>query len=308
LLSIVYPGTGNHSDFTYDGFGRNVKILEYTSSSLTNTKHFVWCNNDRCEARDASSTITAQYFALGETISGTSYFYTTDHLGLTAASVTPFVHLGLIDRYPDGFNPLDRPGSIREMTNTSGTIQSQYAYDPFGRVAKLQGSLSSDFQYAGYYNHAPSNLNLTPRRAYAANFGRWISRDPLGEAVPTIAATLARGNVSDSLRLKSSTDLNSLIPSLPIPGSANPTAIAGGFYSYVENEPTTRVDPSGLGSGICCGVRQHPETWFWGGWVVLLICAANDGLVAWNDELAGHKPQDTSTDPRFRFNQNGNDQ
>ena len=86
MLSIVYPGSGNHSDFTYDGLGRNVKILEYTSSSLTSTRQFVWCDDERCEARDGSSSITAQYFPLGETLSGTSYFYTTDHLGLSAAS------------------------------------------------------------------------------------------------------------------------------------------------------------------------------------------------------------------------------
>ena len=33
------------------------------------------------EARNASGTITVQYFKRGETISGTSYFYTSDHLG-----------------------------------------------------------------------------------------------------------------------------------------------------------------------------------------------------------------------------------
>ena len=58
---IVYPGSGNHSDFTYDGLGRNVKILEYTASSLTSTKQFVYCGNARSESRDASSSVTAQY-------------------------------------------------------------------------------------------------------------------------------------------------------------------------------------------------------------------------------------------------------
>ena len=93
LIKITYPGTNNYSSFTYDGLGRCAKIVETTSGSITSTKQLVWCGNQMCEARDASSTITAQYYSLGETISGTNYYYTKDHLG-----------------------------SIREMTNSSGTI------------------------------------------------------------------------------------------------------------------------------------------------------------------------------------------
>jgi uncharacterized protein RhaS with RHS repeats len=65
----------------------------------------VRCNGELCEVRNASSSITAQYYAYGETISGTRYYYTLDHLG-----------------------------SIREMTSSTGAIQAQYAYDLYGRL------------------------------------------------------------------------------------------------------------------------------------------------------------------------------
>jgi RHS repeat-associated protein len=42
--------------------------------------------------------------------------------------------------------------------------------------------LAADFGYAGYYVHAPSGLNLTLFRAYDPDIGRWINRDPMGEA------------------------------------------------------------------------------------------------------------------------------
>jgi len=42
--------------------------------------------------------------------------------------------------------------------------------------------VTSDFAYAGYYNHAPSGLYTTLFRFYSSDLGRWISRDPLGEA------------------------------------------------------------------------------------------------------------------------------
>lgn len=55
-------------------------------------------------------------------------------------------------------------------------------YDLFGRVIQLQGSKTSDLQYAGYYQHTRSSLNLTPNRDYDSGLGRWINRDPIGEA------------------------------------------------------------------------------------------------------------------------------
>ena len=152
LIQIQYPGTNNFSTFVYDGLGRNVSIVETTAGSVTSTENFVWCGNDRCEQRNSSSTITAQCFKLGETISGTSYFYFRD-----------------------------TPGSVREMTNSSGTVQAEYAFDPYGRVTKISESTPSDFQYAGYYLHQRSGLNLTVSRAYVPALGRWLSRDPLEE-------------------------------------------------------------------------------------------------------------------------------
>jgi len=153
LLSIIYPGTGNHSDFSYDGLGRNVQILEYAASSLTSTKQFVWSfGNTPREARNAGGTITAQYFSRGETISGTSYFFTRT-----------------------------KERSVREMTNSSGTIEAQYAYDPFGQVTKISEAVPSDFGYAGYYLHARSGLNLTRTRAYSSSLARFINRDLVGE-------------------------------------------------------------------------------------------------------------------------------
>ena len=58
---------------------------------------------------------------------------------------------------------------------------SQYRYGMFGEVTQTVGTLASDFQYAGFYFHAPSGLNLTTYRAYNPTLGRWINRDPIGE-------------------------------------------------------------------------------------------------------------------------------
>jgi RHS repeat-associated protein len=151
-IKINYPGSGNNSQFTYDGFGHNVAIIETTGGTVSSTKQFVWAKGAMQEARNASGSVTAQYFDRGQTISSSSYFYTKDHLG-----------------------------SIREMSDSSGNVQAVYTYDPYGKPTKLQGSLASDFQYCGYYFHAFSGLGLTLNRAYNAVLGRWINRDPIRE-------------------------------------------------------------------------------------------------------------------------------
>ena len=148
LIQGTYPGTNNYSTLAYDALGRNVSIVETTAGSVTSTKNFVWCNSKRREQRDAGSSVTAQFFRQGETISSTKYFYGNDHLS-----------------------------SVCEMTDNSGTLQAEYSFDPFGRTTKIRESVPSDFGFAGYYVHGRSGLYLTRTRAYNGLTGRFINRD-----------------------------------------------------------------------------------------------------------------------------------
>src|SRR5579883_896668 len=189
VIQINYPGTGNNSQFTFDPNGRNVKIVEVSGGTTISTKQFLWNGFGRCEERNGGGTITKQFFIRGETINGTSYFYSKDHLG-----------------------------SVCEMTDSIGNIQAQYAFDPYGTTSRLQASIPSDFQYAGYYFHPQSLLNLTLRRAYNTSFGRWISRDPIDEWVDTnLFGYVANAPVS-------STDDLGLSAEPPVKGKQKPKA------------------------------------------------------------------------------------
>jgi RHS repeat-associated protein len=42
--------------------------------------------------------------------------------------------------------------------------------------------VDADFGFTGHYHHQPSGLHLVLYRVYDADLGRWISRDPIGEA------------------------------------------------------------------------------------------------------------------------------
>jgi RHS repeat-associated protein len=140
------------SEFTYDGFGRRVKIVEMNNSTVTNTKKFIWYGAQLAEERADNNNVTKRFFAEGEQIGGVNYYFTKDHLG-----------------------------NIREMTDSTGAIRARYDFDPFGRRTKLSGDLDADFGFTGYYVHAPSGLQLALYRAYDADAGRWINRDPIEE-------------------------------------------------------------------------------------------------------------------------------
>lgn len=137
----------------YDGLGRRVGITESHGSTVLSQKTFVWCGEKLCQERTANgSTVTKQFFSQGEQISGTNYYYTRDHLG-----------------------------SIRELTDSTGTVQARNDYDAWGRQTKLFGTMDADFGFTGFYQEKAAGLDLTWFRAYDAEKGRWLSRDPIGE-------------------------------------------------------------------------------------------------------------------------------
>ncbi len=147
---------GGSTEYSYDCLGRRVKIVEKDGGgNATSTKQFVFEGLDIAEQRDGNNVVTRRYFAEGwrDEVGGESYYYTKDHLG-----------------------------SIREVVDENGAMVSRYEYDPYGRTTKLSGTVESDMLYTGHYRDMGSGYYLTMYRAYSPELGRWLSRDPIGEA------------------------------------------------------------------------------------------------------------------------------
>ena len=159
LISVSYinaqPATvADTVQMTYDGLGRRVGITELHSGTVLVAKTFVWCVDQMSQERDVTGhTVTKQFFALGEQINGSKYYFAKDHLG-----------------------------SVREMTDSNGTVQASYDYNPWGRQTQLDGTLQADFGYTGFYVEWAARLNLSLFRAYDPEKGRWLGRDPMGES------------------------------------------------------------------------------------------------------------------------------
>lgn len=201
LAAIYYTGTARSTQLKYDGVGRCVEMVEKDGGTTLGTSRFVWCGLERCEERNAAGQVVRRFFPQGEQIGGANYFYSFDHLG-----------------------------SVREMTDSTGTVRARYDYDPFGVRTKVAGDLEASFGYTGHYYHAPSGLHLTLFRAYDAATGRWLGRDPLGESVGlNLYAYVGNSPIStmDPLGLVQVPEL--IAASGGIVGSAAGLVVAGGL-------------------------------------------------------------------------------
>jgi RHS repeat-associated protein len=155
IVRFASSANNTGSSFTYDGLGRLVRIVDTHGGTITADHSYTWCGNVRCLAHDntqSGSPVSTQYFDQGMIISGTSYYYVKDELG-----------------------------SVTQLVTSTGTVASQYTYDPYGNQTTVSG-ITSDIGYAGYFTHAVSGLDVTLYRAYDPVHGRWLNRDPIGES------------------------------------------------------------------------------------------------------------------------------
>jgi RHS repeat-associated protein len=170
--------SGNTSTrLTYDGLGRCAGIRQLINGSEVSNRRLLWCESDICEERNAVGAVTERFFAQGTKVEAGatpgSFFYTRDHLG-----------------------------SIRELVDATGAIRARYSYDPFGRRTRVSGDLEADFGFGRMFVASEANVSLTWHRAYDAELGRWLSRDPLEKAEVSQGANLyayVRNNVLNTI-------------------------------------------------------------------------------------------------------------
>jgi RHS repeat-associated protein len=101
----------------------------------------------------------------------------------------------------------DRLGSVRLMTNASGSMVNSYDYSPFGEQQSTTSAVSNERGFTGHIEDAETGLTYMGARYYDPKLGRFLSADTMV------------GQIHEPQ------DLNR--------------------YSYVDNNPVNNTDPLG---------------------------------------------------------------
>jgi len=75
----------------------------------------------------------------------------------------------------------DAQGSTSVLTDASGAVRNQYAYEPFGNTLRSTGTLANSYQYVGQFgvqNNGTGQLYMRARY-YDPQTGRFTSEDPV---------------------------------------------------------------------------------------------------------------------------------
>ena len=158
-VSVTEGGVG--TTMIYNGFGRLAYLTEYNNGLPSMYHWFVW-DGDKIAEESYINTNFSAYF---------HWHYDYGHY--------------------DSYDPTyfwttrDGLGSVREIySGQYSLLAMQYDYDPYGRQSIPVSSYSTppQFGFTGMYGMPGHNLDFAENRVYDPDLGRWISRDPIGEA------------------------------------------------------------------------------------------------------------------------------
>ena len=102
----------------------------------------------------------------------------------------------------------DGLGSVMQLTDDLGNLTQSYVYEPFGAMQDGAKDRLNRYRYVGLAHDDLTGLTYMNARWYDQNVGRFLGRDPL-RGIPVFSQAVS-------------------------------------FYSYVDNNPISYVDPSGM--------------------------------------------------------------
>ncbi len=82
------------------------------------------------------------------------------------------------------FPQTDGNKNISSYTDSEGNIVAKYEYSPFGQTVNAEGEMADEFRFRFSSEYYDQDLDLYAYifRYYSPTLGRWLSREPLGEA------------------------------------------------------------------------------------------------------------------------------
>ena len=200
LSSIVLPSGVSGNAFNADNAmtGFNGETLSYDSNgNLTSdgTNTYTWDARNHLTAISGGSTASFVYDAYGrraqKTVAGASTQFLYDQFNpvqeLQSGSPTANLLTGLnIDEYftrTDSNGAMDfltdALGSTIGLTNSAGSLVTNYSYEPFGTTTASGTANANPYQFTGRANDG-TGLYYYRARYYQPAYQRFVAQDPLG--------------------------------------------------------------------------------------------------------------------------------
>jgi RHS repeat-associated protein len=73
----------------------------------------------------------------------------------------------------------DQLGSTRVITDSTGTVQATYTYNPYGNLVGITGTITIPFRFTGQYQDTESGFYYLRARSYDPVTGQFTTRDPM---------------------------------------------------------------------------------------------------------------------------------
>lgn len=177
--AAVAFGAPNYSiAFKYDFLGRRVQKTTMLNGAKTFDSKYVYQGSLLVAELDVDTNQVVQSYTWGPDVGGT--IGGAGGIGglLLVASETTSAITG----YDVGF---DGNGNVTSLLATAdGALAATYEYDPYGQMVRRQGPMAqkNPFEFSTKYTDVETGLVYFGRRYYDSTAGRFVNRDPSGEA------------------------------------------------------------------------------------------------------------------------------
>jgi RHS repeat-associated protein len=176
--------------FQYDTqlrrIGKQVYQMVSNAWAQTSSTLFTW---DRWLLASEISGSTTNVYIHGQDLSGTIH----DAGGIGGLL---FANLGTSSVY----YAYNGNGNVAALTDLSGSVVARYNYSPYGKLLAMSGPVASlnHIRFSTKYWDDETGLGYWGYRYYDADFGRWLSRDPIWERAFSI---MVRNSLSQDRQL-----------------------------------------------------------------------------------------------------------
>jgi RHS repeat-associated protein len=133
------------------------------------------------------------------------------------------------------FYGYDASGSVRRLTDSTGSLTDSYDYDAWGNTLSAIGSTPNAYMYRGEQYDPDLNLYYLRARYFNARTGRFLTRD--FDEIDIDSGATESGADADGELVQSDAELDADDP------PRDPSALH--LYLYASGDPVNSLDPSG---------------------------------------------------------------